>query len=459
VPSDLFTDIKAEVAQNAEQLPRFGSLADTGGQQGGELVLFLKQDSRLDASPSEAAKREKELERLQKLEADDKEAKIKEAEEIAKQERELAELDAKIEETRERLGTRTEKTDDRLNALFAMARKKKEQQTRLDELKKKRQEEEERRLAEIVQLRETRRIELISALEEDIRKYQEIASSPSGKDMKEDAWKSLVSKYPEAAKDLETGDTNRLLSNVKWANAERTFTNSIGIKFVLIPPGAFMMGSPTDEPGREDNEKQHSVTISKGYYMQATEVTQGQWRAIMGDSPSYFKDCGDDCPVEKVSWYDAQEFIKKLNDKEGTDKHRLPTEAEWEYACRAGSTTAFANGGITEKECGCDPNLDAIGWYCGNSEAQPHPVAQKKPNAWGLYDMHGNVWEWCQDWYGDYLLGNVTDPKGPLSGKHRVFRSGGWGINAEGCRSAYRLRNKPGNRYHFGGFRVTMDFD
>jgi len=235
----------------------------------------------------------------------------------------------------------------------------------------------------------------------------------------------------------------------------KSFTNSIGMKFVFIPPGTFMMGSPSDEPGRDSDEKQHQVTLTRGFYMQTTEVTQGQWRAIMGENPSSFKTCGDDCPVEQVSWNDCQNFIRRLKQKEGSNKYRLPTEAEWEYACRAGSTTAFANGGITELKCGHDPNLDAIGWYCGNAGSKTHQAAQKKSNAWGLYDMHGNVWEWCQDWYGDYASGSVTDPKGPSSGTVHVFRGGSWINYARNVRSALRRRFNPAYRDNYLGFRAV----
>ncbi len=164
--------------------------------------------------------------------------------------------------------------------------------------------------------------------------------------------------------------------------------------FVLIKAGTFMMGSPEDEEGRYYKEIQHQVILTQDYYMQTTELTQGQWEAVMGSNPSNFYNCGSNCPVEKVSWNDIQAFIEKLNQR-GEGIYRLPTEAEWEYAARAGSTTAFANGGITERGCSYDANLDAMGWYYGNADGT-HPVAQKLPNAWGLYDMHGNVWEWCQ---------------------------------------------------------------
>ena len=229
---------------------------------------------------------------------------------------------------------------------------------------------------------------------------------------------------------------------------DRTFTNTIGMKFVLIPKGTFMMGSPSNESGRDSDEKQHKVTLTKGFYMGTTEVTQAQWKAIMGDDPSYFK--GDDNPVEIVSWNDAQEFIKKLNRKDGTNKYRLPTEAEWEYACRAGSKTKFCFGDS-------DSRLGDYAWYSNNSSSKTHSVAQKKPNAWGLYDMHGNVYEWCGDWYDkNYPGGYVTDPKGPSSGSYRVYRGGSWGSGrAGGCRSANRDDFTPGRRDDYRGLRLA----
>lgn len=230
--------------------------------------------------------------------------------------------------------------------------------------------------------------------------------------------------------------------------------NSIGMTFVYIKPGTFMMGSPSSEKARGSDETLHNVTLTKGFYMQTTEVTQGQWKAIMGSNPSISKNC-DDCPVIYVSWDDVQVFIRKLNKKEGSNKYRLPKEAEWEYACRAGNNTAFANGAITETGCGHDPNLDQMGWYCGNSGGNHHPVAQKKSNLWGLYDMHGNIWEWCRDWYGDYPNGNVTDPEGPSSGSERVVRGGTCACDAMICRSAHRVRFWPDCRGSDIGFRLA----
>ena len=240
-----------------------------------------------------------------------------------------------------------------------------------------------------------------------------------------------------------------------------TLVNFLGMSFVYVPPRTFLMGSPGDEPGRSADETQHQVTLTEGFYLQTAEVTQGQWKAVMsGANPSYFNTCGDDCPVETVSWEDVQVFLFWLNFwsavfGEGTP-YRLPTEAEWEYAARAGSTTAFANGGITQVGCSpVDPNLDLMGWYCGNDENTTHPVARKQPNAWGLFDMHGNVWEWVQDLYAVYPSGSVTDPTGPSTGSARVCRGGGWNGVARHCRSAYRGRSTPDDRGNSLGARLV----
>ena len=238
---------------------------------------------------------------------------------------------------------------------------------------------------------------------------------------------------------------------------EKKISNSIGMEFVYVPPGTFLRGSPPDEPGRQSDEKQQWVTLTNGFYMQTTEVTQGQWKAVMGVPPLYIIKCNDNCPVERVSWNDAQEFIHKLNKLEGTHNYRLPTEAEWEYAARAGSKTAFANGDISILDCGYDLTLNEIGWYCGNSKTYPHhPVAQKNPNAWGLYDMHGSVSEWCMDWYGDYSAGSVTDPIGPSIGTERVLRGGGLADDARTCRSANRISLRPDIIFDYIGFRLAV---
>lgn len=244
--------------------------------------------------------------------------------------------------------------------------------------------------------------------------------------------------------------------NVSRDDLPKTITNSISMNFVYISPGSFMMGSPPDEPGRWGDETRHRVTLSRGRYMQSTEVTQEQWAKIMDGNPSTLEH-RDDCPVETVSWNDVQEFIRRLNQREQTNKYRLPSEAEWEYSCRAGSDATFANGVITENGCGYDPNLDEIGWYCGNADNKTHQVAQKTPNAWGLYDMHGNVWEWCHDLYGTYSSGPVVDPIGPTTGSKRVIRGGSWNCSARRSGSANRDWDTPDSKFNGLGFRVVKD--
>lgn len=234
-------------------------------------------------------------------------------------------------------------------------------------------------------------------------------------------------------------------------------TNAVGMKFVYISPGVFTMGSPTHETGRDADEQQHRVTLTKGFYMQTTEVTQGQWTAVMGDFPSDFDDYDEDCPVEMVSWSDVQVFIRKLNQLEGRQRYRLPTEAEWEYSCRAGSKTALTNGKVSQLECRHDAKLAAVGWYCGNAKGRPHSVARKNPNQWGLFDMHGNINEWCQDNFGEYPSTAVNDPAGPLTGNCRVYRGGSWFSSAGASRSAVRNCNTPAYRSNHLGFRVVMN--
>jgi formylglycine-generating enzyme required for sulfatase activity len=223
----------------------------------------------------------------------------------------------------------------------------------------------------------------------------------------------------------------------------KTVVNSLGMKFLLISAGTFQMGSTT---GDKDEQPVHQVTISKPFYMGETEVTQAQWQALMGTNPSLFQ--GDPKrPVEQVWWDDVQAFIRKLNEKEGGNLYRLPTEAEWEYAARAGTTTAYSFGDDASL-------LGQYAWYKDNAGEQTHPVAQLKPNAWGLYDMHGNVWEWVQDWYQRYRTEAVTDPQGPPSGTHRGRRGGAWNNLEQICRSANRY-SVTGYRDDFLGFRLV----
>ena len=218
-----------------------------------------------------------------------------------------------------------------------------------------------------------------------------------------------------------------------------------GIEMVWCPPGEFLMGSPEDEAYRGDDETQHRVTLTRGFWMAKTETTQGQWKRVMGGNPSDFS--GEDLPVETVSWDDVQKWLEKMNEKTPLPsgwKWALPTEAQWEYACRAGTESAFAG------------DLDEMAWYGENSGSTTNPVGTKQANAWGLHDMHGNVWEWCSDWYGDYSSGSSSDPTGATTGDRRLRRGGSWSGFAQRCRSAGRSGGTPGDRYYGLGFRPAL---
>jgi formylglycine-generating enzyme required for sulfatase activity len=232
--------------------------------------------------------------------------------------------------------------------------------------------------------------------------------------------------------------------NLQSAKLEALFAPD---KMVFVQGGTFWMGC-TDEQGSDcesDEMPKHQVTL-KGFWIGKYEVTQAEWRAVMGENPSDNEGC-DQCPVEQVSWNDVQQFIKELNRQTGKN-YRLPTEAEWEYAARGGSKSKG------NKYAGCN-NLDEAGWYDYNSGRKTHPVGQKKPNELGLYDMSGNVWEWCADWYGDYPSDARTNPEGPVRGLNRVGRGSGWGDNQQGCRVAYRDGWNPGGRNGYLGFRLA----
>jgi formylglycine-generating enzyme required for sulfatase activity len=247
-----------------------------------------------------------------------------------------------------------------------------------------------------------------------------------------------------AARKTEMTTGNSLIG--MRAGEERDWEIAQGVKmtFCWCPPGEFLMGSPQTEEDRFDDEDQVHVTLTKGFWMAKTQVTQRQWVALMGDNPSYF--AGKNLPVEMVSWDDAQEFLEKLNAKiSNTDGGRmaLPTEAQWEYACRAGELGPYSGG-----------TIDEVAWHGNNSEDKTHPVGMKKPNVWGLHDMHGNVWEWCWDWFDSELQGGV-DPSGPDSGTYRVRRGGSWYYYAGYCRAALRYSITPSYTSYGHGFRVA----
>ena len=227
----------------------------------------------------------------------------------------------------------------------------------------------------------------------------------------------------------------------------REFTvGAVQFKMIHVEGGSFMMGSPdNDSDAYSDEQPQHRVTLSD-YYIGETQVTQELWKAVMGDNPSNWK--GDSLPVEEVSWEDCQEFIKQLNLKTGKT-FRLPTEAEWEYAARGGRKS------LGYKYAGGN-DIDKVAWYWNNSGGKTHPVKQKSANELGLYDMSGNVWEWCQDWWGRYSIDTQNNPKGPTSGSYRVLRGGSWDGSARGCRLAYRNCGSPDYRRNVCGFRLAL---
>ena len=244
---------------------------------------------------------------------------------------------------------------------------------------------------------------------------------------------------------------------------EKTVTNTLEMSFVLIPSGTFTMGSPTNEPHRGSSEVRHQVTISKPFYMQTTEVTVKQWHSIMGRRMMVYQQGADNIPVTRVSWFDCMEFIKRLN-KLGQGRYRLPTEAEWEYAARAGTSSAYSWGDTINCEKAMYGNNSLKDDMCqfyyrsiGLKMDQPAPVNTYKPNPWGLYDIHGNVWEWCMDWYGDYGEKPVIDPTGPKSGNMRIRRGGSWFKYGYSCRSANRSFGHPATRYNTTGFRLVRE--
>jgi formylglycine-generating enzyme required for sulfatase activity len=287
------------------------------------------------------------------------------------------------------------------------------------------------------------------------QRFQTLLAQVRSKDNKETGKEAL--RFLEQALVLYPDNAEALALKKKIEAYYRTnpgdiITNSIGMKLVYIPAGEFMMGSPSSESLRgRDEGPQHRVKISKGFYIGQTEVTQAQYRAVMGTNPSHFQ--GDNNPVENVSWNDALTFCRKLSEKK-SKTYTLPTEAQWEYACRAGSTTAFSFGNSQS-------SLRNYAWYSRNSDFKTHPVGQKQPNAFGLYDMHGNLWEWCQDWYEpDYYSNSpLVDPISVSFGSYRVLRGGSWLLGPALCRSAIRYGDAPDNWNGNNGFRVVvLDF-
>jgi formylglycine-generating enzyme required for sulfatase activity len=359
---------------------------------------------------------------------------------ITRLEKELSEIEAKIAAiNKESASTNISENDD-LSAMLLMVKEREEKQQQLKNLREKWQKNEQKRLEEIFRLKNERKKAKQQVIENDISAYEKIVSSPYGKDLKETAWKKLVDGYPEAS-DLEIGnvDVLRMVLYKEWIEP-----NS-GIEFVWVTGGCFQMGD-TFGDGDNDEKPVHEVCVDT-FVLSRYEVTQGQWQKLMGHNPSKFTK-GDNYPVEQVSWDDIQNFIRILN-SQSNKFFRLPTEAEWEYAARSG--------GMEEKYSGGN-DIDQLAWYKGNSGGSTRPVGTKEPNGLGLYDMSGNVWEWCSDRYGEsyYQKSPRNNPKGASVGSFRVIRDGGWNGSPWLCRSANRDKFMPGNRLDNLGFRLVL---
>ena len=253
-------------------------------------------------------------------------------------------------------------------------------------------------------------------------------------------------KHKSQSNSTKGGTVKRVATKASYSNGTLT-VNGIKYNMVWVEGGTFRMGATPeqDSDAYSDEKPVHSVTLSS-YYIGKTEVTQALWKAVMGTNPSCFK--GNNLPVECVSWNDCQKFIRKLNALTG-QHFRLPTEAEWEFACRGG------NNSRGYKYSGSN-YIDNVAWYWDNSGKKTHPVATKLPNELGIYDMSGNVWEWCSDWYDKYSSGAQTNPKGPYDGSYRMVRGGSWYFGEVNCSSFLRSFNGPGGRYYYYGLRLVL---
>jgi len=250
--------------------------------------------------------------------------------------------------------------------------------------------------------------------------------------------------YWNVLQDFPRGLTTSVEWNLSAGGGKLVKDPTTGIEMAFVKGGCYQMG---DTFGESDEKPVHEVCLDD-FYIGKYEITQGQWKAIMRNNPSWFKDCGDNCPVEHVSWNNIQEFIQKLNNKTGKN-YRLPTEAEWEYAARSG--------GNSEKYSG-ENNVDSVAWYYPNSGNKTHPIGTKEPNGLGIYDMSGNVWEWVSDWYDSNYYKNrpKNNPTGPNSGFSRVLRGGSWSNNARSLQATSRSYGPPGNRSSLNGLRLLL---
>ena len=444
LPSAVHERVKGGVSMNARQQTQYGLLTGTGGELGGSFVLFLKgATGNLDELVREKNER---ISMLKQAEDEMKAKSEAESAETKAREQKIAELDQQIVALQKKLGTAGKGDASTFDQIVAMVEQKEQQAKELAEMRKRAEEERRQREAEIARLRTEENKKQYAALQADIAKYQKVAQSEYGKDLKDSAWNALLEKWGLQKGSLPTGNISALRGMLKLSPVAGFVTvgtnqqgyeeyrhEATGMVFVMIPAGTFKMDS---------NEIPiHEVALNS-FLISKYETTRGVWQKIMGNDPSNFKR-GNNYPVEQVSWDDCQEFCRKTG-------LRLPTEAEWEYACRAGTNTEYYWG---DNEAG-----DYV-WYNKNSGNATHSVGEKKPNGFGLYDMSGNVWEWCSDWYDEkyYQVSPKDNPSGSASGQYRVVRGGSWNDFANGCRSALRDRFEPTLRGSNIGFRLVRD--
>jgi len=382
-----------------------------------------------------------ELTDLQRKQAEIDRQKRQEEEEMKRKQTEIDELQKQIDNMKNK--TVSGGSADDLDKMLAVIEQRKKQQAELDDMKKRAEEQRLKREKELEELKRQENKAKQDAFKIKIEKYNKIANSEFGQDMKKSAWNLILKDYGLAENSIAEGDIAALTDKIGIEFSDGSF------QMIRVKGGTFQMGS---NDGESDEKPIHTVALSD-YYIGKFEVTQKQWQEVMGSNPSNFKNC-DDCPVEQVSWNDIQEFIKKLNTQTGL-RYRLPTEAEWEYAARGGQNAEVR----TQKWAGADKEnqLGDYAWYSSNSGSKTHPVGQKKSNPLGIYDMSGNVWEWCSDWYGAYSSGSQTNPQGASSGSSRVLRGGSWGGNATYARCASRGYDAPSDRGIYIGFRLVRD--
>jgi len=462
---DMFRDVTAGVARDTKEKQEPWVHTSVRGKFYFTPIDFLDQE--LELTAAELARYKKLVAEQQAADAQLQRLESEKNAAIGQMEREIADLRRKMNQPGN--------SSDSLDQLVALADRREQYAKDLEAAKVKAEQEKRTREAEMARLRTQEQENRRKKFETAYTKYRRVAESKYMQPReKQQAWTLIcqawnVSDVTDAPGVLHW-DANSGCVSAKPAGptpgADRVVDLGGGMKLELvwINPGSFMMGSPLGESARDEDETQHRVTLTKGFWLGKYEVTQAQWQQVMGSNPSYSKNAGGKAPVENVSWNDCKDFLQKLNGKGVEGTFRLPTEAEWEYACRAGTTTRF---GFGEN----DGDLHRYGNYCERSCTEDYswkdkdhsdghdktaPVGSLKPNAWGLHDMHGNVWEWCQDWYGDYPSGSATDPAGVSSGSSRVLRGGSWFLSAGLCRSARRYGIEPSYRFSLSGLRVVL---